>query len=84
VSYTVAVGRRVQAALRHLQPRDDARIRRALQGLAEEPRPPGCRKLRDREGWRIRIGEYRVIYEIDDVARLVRVLEIGHRRDVYR
>lgn len=84
MSYTVAVGRRVQAALRHLQPRDYERIRRALHGLAEEPRPPGCRKLKDREGWRIRVGQYRVIYEIDDAARLVRVLEAGHRRDVYR
>ena len=82
--YTVVIGRRAQAALRHLQPSDDDRVRRALRGLREEPRPSGCLKLKDRDGWRIRVGDYRVIYEIDDSIRTVRVLDIGHRRDVYR
>ncbi|MDQ3637697.1 MAG: type II toxin-antitoxin system RelE/ParE family toxin [Actinomycetota bacterium] len=56
----------------------------AIEGLREEPRPPGCRKLSDREGWRLRVGVYRVIYEVDDDQRVVTVLQVGHRRDIYR
>lgn len=52
--------------------------------LRDTPRPPGCRKLRDREGWRIRIGDYRVIYKINDIEKTVAVIQIGHRSDVYR
>ena len=52
--------------------------------LGLDPRPHGCRKLRDREGWRIRVGDYRVIYCIDDAQRLVKVTHVGHRSDVYR
>jgi mRNA interferase RelE/StbE len=47
------------------------------------PRPPGCRKLAHSEAWRIRVGDYRVIYEIDDSSHAVLVVHVGHRRDVY-
>ena len=57
---------------------------RAIDELAENPRPRNSRKLRGKEGWRIRVGDYRVIYEIDDEAQEVLVLDVGHRRDVYR
>ncbi|MBI4267052.1 MAG: type II toxin-antitoxin system RelE/ParE family toxin [Chloroflexi bacterium] len=53
-------------------------------GLADSPRPRNSRKLTGRDGWRIRAGAYRVVYEIDDAAHVVTVLHIGHRRDVYR
>jgi mRNA interferase RelE/StbE len=52
--------------------------------LAEEPRPPGCVGLQGREGYRIRVGDYRVIYEVDDTALGVTALGAGYRRDVYR
>ena len=52
--------------------------------LRDTPRSPGCQKLRDREGWRIRVGDYRVIYKINDIEKTVAVLQIGHRSDVYR
>jgi mRNA interferase RelE/StbE len=60
------------------------RILPRLEQLATEPRPPGCKKLRggDKE-WRIRIGDYRVVYEIDDRARAVDVTRIAHRSEVY-
>ncbi len=48
------------------------------------PRPPGCLKLTGADLWRIRIGDYRVIYAIDDALRLVMVVDVGHRGDVYR
>ncbi|RLE22907.1 MAG: type II toxin-antitoxin system RelE/ParE family toxin [Acidobacteria bacterium] len=53
-------------------------------GLTENPRPPGCRKLSGRPAWRIRIGSYRVIYEIHDDRLLVFVVAIGARREIYR
>ena len=61
-----------------------ARIVPRLEGLASEPRPPGCKKLRGGDNeWRIRIGDYRAVYEIDDVAKTVDVTRIAHRREVY-
>ncbi len=60
-------------------------IEQRMLGLAEDPRPPGCKKLKDTEGiWRIRVGVYRILYDIDDSSATVTVLRIGHRKDVYR
>jgi mRNA interferase RelE/StbE len=61
-----------------------ARIAVRVERRASVPRPPGCKKLvgGDKE-WRIRIGDYRVVYEIDDAAKTVDVTRIAHRRDVY-
>ena len=56
----------------------------AIRALADEPRPHGCVKLSGSQSWRIRIGDYRVIYDIDDKSRQIDVLHIGHRREVYR
>ncbi|WP_331448777.1 MULTISPECIES: type II toxin-antitoxin system RelE family toxin [Microcystis] len=55
-----------------------------MRELAENPRPSGCLKLTVREGWRVRIGVYRIIYGIDDSEKKVIVLDIGHRKDIYR
>jgi mRNA interferase RelE/StbE len=61
------------------------RIREAVDQLAENPRPSGVVKLRGEDRlFRIRIGDYRIVYEIDDSAKLVRVTRIRHRKDVYR
>jgi len=84
VSYTVAILRRAQKELTQLPAGAYERVRDAIYALAEHPRPPGCLKLTGREGWRLRVADYRVIYEIDDEQQLVTVLHIGHRRDVYR
>ena len=57
----------------------------AIQALALDPRPPGCRKLTgSKDDWRIRVGDYRVVYEIADQIRIVRVNRVRHRREVYR
>jgi len=82
--YAVTITRRAQKELAHISAADRASIIAALRGLAVNPRPPGCQKLTDREGWRIRIGQYRAIYEIDDTTLEITVLTIGNRRDVYR
>ena len=61
-----------------------ARIVPRIERLSTIPRPPGCKKLKggDKE-WRIRIGDYRVVYEIDDKSKTVDVTRIRHRRDIY-
>lgn len=82
--YEVFLLRRVQKALSKIRKRDYERLQEAIWELGDEPKPHGSRKLSGREGWRIRVGDYRVIYEIDDAAEEVTVLDVGHRRDVYR
>jgi mRNA interferase RelE/StbE len=60
------------------------RIFPRIKALATDPRPQGCKKLSGgRDEWRIRIGDYRVIYIVDDEERVVRVTRIAHRREVY-
>jgi mRNA interferase RelE/StbE len=60
------------------------RLARKIDGLAANPRPSGCKKLRGyKDLWRIRIGDYRVVYIIDDNRRMVSVTRVAHRRDLY-
>lgn len=84
MSYQLQVLRRAQKELARLPKNEYQRVRDAIGALADDPRPSGCKKLTGREGWRIRVGRYRVLYEIADVIRIVTVLDIGHRRDIYR
>ena len=84
MSYTLSILKRAQKQLADLPKRDYEKSRDAIYELTNNPRPTGCLKLRGREGWRIRVRDYRVIYEIDDTKQSVLVLHIGHRRDVYR
>lgn len=63
---------------------DRQRVVDRIAALTDEPRPPGCRKLSDDEGYRLRQGEIRIVYTIDDRARIVRILKVAHRREVYR
>ena len=81
VVYKPAAGRDVDKLPRHVLPE----LRDAITALATEPRPGGCKKLRGAGGlWRIRIGTYRVVYHVDDAARVVTIARAGHRRDIYR
>ena len=84
MSYRLLILRRAQRELSALAPQLYERIKEAIRELEAAPRPPGCIRLTGRDGWRIRVGAYRVIYEIDDAATTVTVLHVGHRRDVYR
>ncbi len=70
-------------ALRKVEPHDRKRIQGAIRLLAEDPRPPGARALQGRAGLRVRVGDYRIIYTIDDGVLLIVVVTVGHRRDVY-
>ncbi|PSR00552.1 MAG: type II toxin-antitoxin system mRNA interferase toxin, RelE/StbE family [Bacteroidetes bacterium QS_9_68_14] len=85
MSHEVFLLRRAQKALSKIGPgRDYERLQEAIWELGDDPKPHGSIKLSGRDGRRIRVGNYRVIYEIDDDAREVTVLDVGHRRDIYR
>jgi mRNA interferase RelE/StbE len=83
--YEVLLEREAERGLGRLPKGMYARAMRAVRELAKDPRPPGSRKLvGSKSDWRIRVGDYRVIYEVDDRQRQVRVMFIRHRREAYR
>lgn len=83
--YEVLLERTAERDLRRLDVQQFQRIIREIRALAENPRPPGCHKIAGSErDWRIRIGDYRVIYEVDDKARTIKVMRVRHRREAYR
>ena len=76
--------RRAQKELSKLPNKAYNRVKEVIIKLSEKPRPIGAKKLIARDGWRIKVGKYRVIFEIDDAQQIVTILHVGHRRDVYR
>lgn len=83
--YRVLLERGAEKDLSRLSPEIHDRLIAAIQALASDPRPPGCRKLAgSKSDWRIRVGDYRVVYEITDAIRVVRVNRVRHRREVHR
>ena len=84
VSYSLDIKASAQRELDRLDDALFARIDRKILALADNPRPPGCRKLKGyRNQWRIRVGDWRVVYVIDDGRALVSVTRVAHRREVY-
>lgn len=83
MNYALLILRRAQKELANLDKTEYERVRDAIALLAENPRPNNCKKLVGREGGRIRAGNYRVIYEIDDTKHEIIIFHIGHRRDIY-
>ena len=81
--YRIEVTNVAARQLRKLDPSIAPRIRGAIELLAVDPRPPASRPLRGRPGYRVRVGDYRIIYRIEDDVLLVVGLRLGHRRDVY-
>jgi mRNA interferase RelE/StbE len=85
MAYEVRLKPSAERALRKLPREIQRRIARRLDGLASDPRPPGCEKLAGADGlYRVRAGDYRVVYEVSDDVLAVLVVTIGHRSDVYR
>ncbi len=83
--YRLVVERKAIKAQEKLPPKLQQRLQQALDALADDPRPPGCKKLSGEDAlYRIRAGDYRVIYEVRDTEVLVLVVRIAPRRDVYR
>lgn len=82
--YTVKLAKRAEKQLDKLPDNVVGPILTAIAGLTTNPRPLGCKKLKGRNGYRIRVGDYRVIYEVIDFLLVVDVVDLGHRREVYR
>jgi mRNA interferase RelE/StbE len=83
--YRVLLERGAERDLGRLSPELHSRVVTAIQALAKNPRPVGCRKLTgSKNDWRIRVGDYRVVYELADKAHEIRVNRVRHRREVYR
>ena len=83
MNYEVLTLRRAQKHLADLPLREYHRLKAAIFALGDDPRPHNSLKLTGRAGWRLRIGNYRVIYEIDDSDHTVTILDVGNRRDIY-
>ena len=83
--YQIEVALAAVRQLRKLDPGARRRIQAAVELLADEPRPSGSKKLVGGDGeWRVRTGDYRIVYEINDDVLLVLVVAVGHRRDIYQ
>lgn len=83
-SYRIEVRLSAVKELEAVPKKDLARVTAHIQTLADNPRPPGCEKLSGQERYRLRQGEYRIPYEVDDSRQSVTVVKVGHRREVYR
>ena len=83
--YAVSFRRSAEKDLHRLDATVQRRVIKAVEGLADTPRPSGCKKLQGSDDtYRIRVGDYRVIYSVDDSILIVAIERIRHRREVYR
>ena len=84
-SYLVNWRRSTKKDLRRIAPADVTRIVAVVSTLSDEPRPVGCKKMSGSDcAYRLRVGNYRIIYEVYDDAIIIEVIKVGHRRDVYQ
>jgi mRNA interferase RelE/StbE len=83
--YEVEVGHQAAKQIVRLPRAEQVRVSKKIDGLAREPKPPGCEKLSGtKNGYRVRSGNYRILYTVDDGVRVVSVTRVAHRREVYR
>ena len=82
--YQGLIKRKAQRQLDKIRREDRERIIGAVFGLGDDPRPRRSQRLQGRPGYRLRVGDYRAIYVVDDEERIVTILRVGHRRDIYR
>jgi len=83
-NYKIVIKPSAVKELEKLSKKDLRKVTARIQALAQDPRPLGCQKLSGQERYRIRQGNYRIVYEIADEIKIVRVVKVGHRREVYR
>jgi mRNA interferase RelE/StbE len=82
--YTIYLSKKAQSALDQLSDHLAAPILLTIEKLSENPRPAGHKKLRGQYGYRVRVGNYRIIYDIIDNKLIIEILAIGNRKDIYR
>ncbi|TDQ01976.1 MULTISPECIES: type II toxin-antitoxin system RelE family toxin [unclassified Leifsonia] len=83
MSYTVQLLPAAVRAIRKLPPEARTRVAAAIELLGDDPRPPAAKKLTGRPEWRVRTGDYRVLYRIEDSILTIVIVHAGHRREVY-
>ena len=83
-SYSLLLKKSAERDLRKIPKADLQRIIQRIKDLATSPRPSGSEKLAGQDSYRIRQGDYRIVYTVDDNQRLIEIIKIGHRREVYR
>ena len=85
MKFRISYSRAAAKAFRGIHPKDAKRIKEAIEALSRDPRPEGAIQLAGGEGeMRIRVGNYRIVYDIDDGALVILVLRVAHRQEVYR
>ena len=84
MNYTIQIERSAQKQLAKINSPFFEAISEKIVALENNPRPPGCKKLAGRESWRIRVGDYRVVYNIVDQILLILIIDIDHRKQIYR
>jgi mRNA interferase RelE/StbE len=84
VTYTIQILPVASRAIRKLPPEAKRRVQAMIELLAEDARPPASTKLTARAEWRVRSGDYRVLYRIEDTVLTVIIVDAGHRREIYR
>ena len=84
VKYKILIKPSAVKEIDSLAKKDIVRITTKIQDLSEDPRPTGSQKLSGKNRYRVRQGNYRIVYSIEDAIRIVKVVKVGHRRDVYR
>ncbi|MFC1937998.1 type II toxin-antitoxin system RelE/ParE family toxin [Chloroflexota bacterium] len=82
--YRLEVSHTAHRQIRRLPTQTQERVNRTIARLAENPRPPGAKKLTARDGYRVRVGDYRVLYQVNDGAKVVIIYRVMARGDVYR
>jgi mRNA interferase RelE/StbE len=83
MAYTVTLKKRAIKALEDINEPYYSNIKNAIYALAKNPRPNGCKKLKGRDAYRIRVADYRIIYDIFDTTLIVDVIDLGHRKNIY-
>lgn len=82
--YRILVKKSAAGELERIPRKDLARVIKRISSLSEDARPHGCEKLSALERYRVRQGDYRIVYSVDDAAQSVEIFKVGHRKEVYR
>jgi len=84
VPYKIELKKSAEKEYLNLEKNIKERVKVAIQNLSKDPKPSGFKKLQNRDGYRIRVGDYRIVYTIDESINLIEIFKIAHRKDVYR
>lgn len=84
IEFTAPASKELSKLAKSIQPKQLGRIKVAIDALAEDPHPMGAEKIETRDYLRIRVGDYRIVYQVEEEVLTVIIIRIGHRREIYR